>query len=220
MTMSAGFDLSRDEVEVCYGGEAVPCGVFSFARPGLVDRQADRLPSDDGIEADVMVAPRRYWWGHDGNSTMNLITAGVDDRVFGSMTSGITGLIYDFGYNAEGAPLVRASHTDEFNEMPPEGPDHDHEGHPVPQQVTNLSSGPARQRRQSNLTAGDDGSILDVLVVWTVRAECSNADISAGDCTLAALTTLTFELMVGKVELAIAETNTACETPPPLSSPP
>ena len=38
--MSAGFDLSRDEIEVFTGGEAVPCSMFGFARPGLLDRQA------------------------------------------------------------------------------------------------------------------------------------------------------------------------------------
>ena len=64
----------------------------------------------------------------------------------------------------------------------------------------------------------DDGSELDVMVLWTEFAECDNSGLAAG-CTL---TTTTFGNMVALVTLAVDETNTACKQsfnvkPPPLT---
>lgn len=51
----------------------------------------------------------------------------------------------------------------------------------------------------------DDGSTLDILIVWTRDAECENSDLAAG-CTP---TELTQANMLARVALAIQETNTA-----------
>ena len=54
---------------------------------------------------------------------------------------------------------------------------------------------------------GDDGSELDVMVVWTDFSECSQSGLGAG-CTLS---TTTYDNMVALIELAVVETNTACK---------
>ena len=53
----------------------------------------------------------------------------------------------------------------------------------------------------------DDGSELDVMVLWTEFAECSQSGLAAG-CTLS---TTTYDNMVALIELAVVETNTACK---------
>ena len=105
---SSGFDLSSESIEICTSTGR--CGTFGRATPGW--RPGDPVP----VNVELASGPRRYWWGHDGNSTLNLITHGADDRVFGSMVDGDSGLIYNFGYDADGAPLVRATPTSEFSE--------------------------------------------------------------------------------------------------------
>lgn len=51
----------------------------------------------------------------------------------------------------------------------------------------------------------DDGSTLDILIVWTRDAECENSNLAAG----CAPTELTQTNMLARVALAIQETNTA-----------
>lgn len=51
----------------------------------------------------------------------------------------------------------------------------------------------------------DDGSVLDVLVVWTRKAECLNARLAEG-CTVTATTTASMKTLL---DLAIRETNDA-----------
>jgi hypothetical protein len=51
----------------------------------------------------------------------------------------------------------------------------------------------------------DSGANIDVMVVWTMEAECRNAGLSKG-CTLTAATE---DKMRGLIDLAVAETNTA-----------
>ena len=194
MVATAGFDLSAAAIEVCTS--ATRCITFGQDTPGW--RAGDPVP-----DAAIDGGPRQYWWGHDENSTLNLITHGADDRVFGSMVDGSSLLIYSFGYDAEGATLVHATHTDQFTELPPHGHDHDEED-ALPADPSDVD-GPSRQRR------GDDGSQLDVMVLWTVNAECANSGQPAG-CTP---TSTTFNNMLARMELAVAETNTACERPPP-----
>ena len=208
MVATAGFDLSADTIEICTS--AARCGTFSRDIPGW--RAGDPVP-----DAEFEGGPRRYWWGHDGNSTLNLITHGADDRVFGSMVDGRSLLIYSFGADAEGAPLVRASHTSQFTELPPLIPDEGagtEEGLPGDPGFGSPTDadGPSRQRR------ADDGSELDIMVLWTVASECRQSSLLA-TCTP---TSTTFGNMVAMIELAVAETNTACKRPSthPLTPPP
>ena len=108
MSASSGFDLSSETIEICTS--AARCGTFGRATPGW--RPGDPVPDE------LASGPRRYWWGHDGNSTLNLITHGIEDQVFGSMVDGNSGLIYSFGHDAEGVSLVRATPTSQFSELP------------------------------------------------------------------------------------------------------
>merc|ERR1711971_332561 len=53
----------------------------------------------------------------------------------------------------------------------------------------------------------DDGSQLDVMVVWTKKAECRKSNLAHG-CTL---TKVTEQNMLDLVELSVSETNVAYE---------
>ncbi len=59
----------------------------------------------------------------------------------------------------------------------------------------------SKERRQLS----DDGSVMDVMVVWTPKAECRRSGLSQG-CTL---TSQTESNMLSLVNLAITETNSA-----------
>jgi hypothetical protein len=60
-------------------------------------------------------------------------------------------------------------------------------------------------RRNDRKLFDDSGDTIDVMVVWTKLAECGNAGLSSG-CIVTASSE---SLMRGRIDLAIAETNTA-----------
>ena len=62
-----------------------------------------------------------------------------------------------------------------------------------------------QQQEQRGLVIDDSGSTIDVMVVWTKKAECMNSDLDAG-CTNTATTENNIR---GLIDLAVAETNTA-----------
>ena len=140
---SSGFDLSSESIEICTSTGR--CGTFGRATPGW--RPGDPVP----VNVELASGPRRYWWGHDGNSTLNLITHGADDHVFGSMIDGDTGLIYNFGYDADGAPLVRATPTSEFSEGHVDEclTGHHESDEALPADPRGTADGPGRQRRDA-----------------------------------------------------------------------
>ena len=67
------------------------------------------------------------------------------------------------------------------------------------------SSSSIHQHNHRGLVADDLGGNIDVMVVWTKKAECVKSGLAAG-CTL---TDITENNMRGLIDLAIAETNTA-----------
>lgn len=71
--------------------------------------------------------------------------------------------------------------------------------------MTTTSTQEDSTRRSLLSNGADDGSILDVMVVWTAQAECRRSDLAAG-CTLSSQT---HSNMMNLVNLAIAETNIA-----------
>jgi hypothetical protein len=63
------------------------------------------------------------------------------------------------------------------------------------------------QENESRRLFDDSGGNLDVLVVWTKKAECANAGLTS--CALNDLTTDSELLMRARIDLAVEETNTA-----------
>jgi hypothetical protein len=61
------------------------------------------------------------------------------------------------------------------------------------------------QQRERSLQYNDLGGTIDILVVWTKKAECKRSNL-ADACTITAITTAN---MRGLVQLAVAETNQA-----------
>jgi hypothetical protein len=62
-----------------------------------------------------------------------------------------------------------------------------------------------QQQEHRGLVFDDSGSTIDVMVVWTKKAECRKSDLAVG-CTNTATTE---NNMRGLIDLAVAETNTA-----------
>ena len=147
MEASDGFDLTSETIEICTS--AARCGTFDRHVPGR--RLGEPVPAADSAPAGAPVsaadsappdAPRRYWWGHDGNSTLNLITHGADDHVFGSLVDGDGGFIYNFGHDAQGVPLVRATPASEFSELHADEEE-------LPADPRGTADGPERRRRDA-----------------------------------------------------------------------
>lgn len=67
------------------------------------------------------------------------------------------------------------------------------------------SSSPLHDHQHRGLVVDDLGGNIDVMVIWTKKAECFKSELTA-DCTL---TNITENNMRGLIDLAIAETNTA-----------
>ncbi|GFH47762.1 hypothetical protein CTEN210_04237 [Chaetoceros tenuissimus] len=70
-----------------------------------------------------------------------------------------------------------------------------------------LSLFPIEDTDMQSRSLVDDGSTLDILIVWTQAAECENS--GQFDLELCTLTETTRNNMLGIVDLAISETNTA-----------
>lgn len=157
----------------------------------------------------------------EGKGQMNAIVVEDSDgnkQLHASVTA--NGNVCNIHPNATGSSVMECIPTDEF---PPEEDPHNDEEEEI--MVTlpgyggrsrELVSAPVDDQKQLPLSSAvglrgghrglaDDGSVLDIMVVWTNLAECANSGLSAG-CTHDATTESNIR---GRIALAIAETNTA-----------
>lgn len=142
---------------------------------------------------------------------INFITRGT--KVFGSVHVGNE--ICDFRPDWAGNEMVAKCKSE--SEYPPEDEPEDLEEDELKRSrllATNpaqdpLNLGVGQFLRGSSPAhrglVGDDGSVIDVMVVWTKRAECMTSDLD-GDCSLTATTK---NNMRGLIDLAVTETNMA-----------
>jgi hypothetical protein len=174
---------------------------------------------------------KRQWYGEDedGMYTMNLLED--DNSIFGSVTVGDT--VYSIGVDADGESVMTARDTADY---PPDSPPDDDdvfdgsgnstrslaashevgalrgtitENHNImtPSDIgaTSLQSENASRALQGVVPSAS--SILDVMVVWTRNTECASAGLARG-CTR---TPTTLRAILGRINLAVAETNVAFE---------
>jgi len=134
----------------------------------------------------------------DGLVTANMITYDKDDRKVASIVDEKNALVYQIFPDVHGNEIVRKTGANDF---PPEidPPDED--------DVTKIEG---ENRLLQNVPEGvrnlqDDGSILDVMVVWTKQAECHNSGLAKG-CTVDSTTMNNIRALI---DLAVSETNVA-----------
>jgi hypothetical protein len=130
------------------------------------------------------------------------------DVVVGSIVSAVDNAVYDIYADHAGHSHMRMRLSHTFGPEVHEGDDDDDAGHTVESVTHELDGGRhlrgviGQDRDSRNLQTT---RILDVLVVWTLNAECANAGMAAG-CTPTAGSTSS---MQGKIALAVSETNQA-----------
>ena len=127
---------------------------------------------------------------------------GPDGSVFGSIVELEEEAVYQISANADGLPFVTVTNSSDFVDQAPEGERRRLLRGPM---ADSLDLPQLDQVPPSHRGLSDNGDVLDVMVLWTAKAECRNSGLSAG-CTLTATTTAN---MVGRISLAIQETNTA-----------
>ena len=132
----------------------------------------------------------------DGTATVDMVKEGKD--IFASIVNTVTNTITQIGPDANDNLVVTETSTNDFPEdAPPQDTGE-------PDDFLLLEQGSIQVRDHEG---ADDGSLLDVLVVWTHYAECARSSLPKG-CTH---TTQTEANIKGTINLAIQESNTAFE---------
>jgi hypothetical protein len=153
-----------------------------------------------------------YWESDDG-SALNLLQT-QQGKLVGSITA--NGSVYDISSGKNGKVTTVERKTEEFPDEidPVEIPTSsdfygiDSETDPNLQKLEAINGGGTRtlrgfsQENERRRLFDDSGGNLDVLVVWTKKAECANAGLTS--CALN-------DLDLTRIDLAVEETNTAYE---------
>jgi len=132
----------------------------------------------------------------DGTATVDMVK-GQGKDIFASIVNTVTNTITQIGPDADDNLVVTETSTNDYPEDAPSQETGD-----GPDDLLLLEQGAIQVRDHEG---ADDGSILDVLVVWTHYAECAKSKLPKG-CTHTARTEANIK---GTINLAIQETNTA-----------
>jgi len=131
-----------------------------------------------------------YGESNDGKQAINLLST-KEDAIFGSIVDITKNQIYQFQPKHDGKIHMIHKDVAEFID----------EGEPI----TKERGTGIYHAGGIESTSNDDGSVIDIMIVWTKSAECTNSALPE-DCVL---TDVTRNNMIGKTQLAVAETNTA-----------
>ena len=144
-----------------------------------------------------------HWNGETAEySYLNLLKQGAGpngmDLWFGSMYDGEEDVYYDISPDANGTSIVAKARRG--SELPPAmGVEIHTNGNSSISTTTTGITGPISRRQLA-----DDGSVIDIMYVWTLGAECKVSGFNPG-CAVTAQTELN---MRGKIDSIIAATNT------------
>jgi len=179
------FDLASDEIAINMNGMTKV-----FARAPA----RDATYPDEGVGR---VPSQPSWKGVSGNSTLKFIKfQGVEgELVYGSLVDVEDAVVYQFGGVAQdGNTRVNIINHADFAP----------EGHAMA--PTDVLDGEADLEDAPGADDPlDDGSVIDVMVVWTRQAECANARLP-NDCTV---TQQSEDQMRALIALANEESNDA-----------
>lgn len=161
-------------------GDQLEIKIWDDSAPIIFDRDSRINPQGDAFV------------GNFGRSTANVVRKknGSKGIYFASIVDESEGMIYQISPDASGVLTTRATRSGDFDpELDPPNED--------------ISEGERENNTRKLQT--DDGSVLDVMVLWTKKAECLNSGLPKG-CSL---TEITRNNMQGLVDLAVLETNVA-----------
>ncbi len=159
-----------------------------------------------------------YWYGEDDTdgSTFNYVQD-EDGNIHGSLIDMSSNSVMQFAIE-DGTPTVVITGSSDFGpEIEPPNNEDDFVERNLSLKIREpaaeayqstrsyLSFASEKQEQASRGLNDDSGGNLDVMVVWTSKAECRNYGLNEG-CTLTAATTAAMEALIN---LAIDETNTA-----------
>ncbi len=188
----------------------------SFKR---IQNRPRRLNQEKGNDMNSMRS-FAYWYGEDDTdgSTFNYVQD-EHGNVHGSLVDVSNHSVMQFAVEDGSTTVVITDSSDFRPEIEPPNNDEEDEGDDDDDDLgeRNLSGRSSRSylrkshsttknQEQANRVLNDDsGANLDVMVVWTSKAECRNYGLDEG-CTLTAETAAAME---ARINLAIDETNTA-----------
>lgn len=197
---------TREEVEVSdipiTGGE---CARAKFRSLDNDDSDVEIVKKDGRVETFQNVKGTRtvhekdVFTGDsgDGQSTMNMVKYGGHD-IFASIVDAKAGKVCKIAPDADdNIRVICVNETDFPEDEPPFAL-------VEPNDYELLQNGLLQVDESEN---ADDGSVIDVMVVWTHWAECANSG-KRKKCTLTAQTKTNME---GQIDLAIQESNTALD---------
>jgi len=197
-----GYDMAHPT----FDGKRTGLLHFNFANLADVNVLYVQLFSDERMqtftkqEDDALTAGDQtsYWFGVSGNSTMNVIDMGIDEdtghsQIYASVNNGDK--IYHISPNHVLSEVVETNTADYLPEVEPYFDPMDD----IPQDLDIFDNGDNRLLQQVK------ASVIDVMVVWTVRAECRSSNLNQ-NCDVNGNTQKNMRALI---DLAIAETNTA-----------
>ena len=151
-----------------------------------------------GIGIDGAMHADSFFHGStsEGDATINRVTYNKG-KTKGSIIDTKKGKIIQFSSDEQGNLLVTSTGANDF------GDEIDPVDEETPDRVDTDNTKQNRLGHGRNLQ--DDGSILDVMVVWTKKSECRESNLPKG-CIL---TSTTEDNIRALIDLAVLETNTA-----------
>lgn len=173
----------------------------------LIDVKAKKIAVEVGLlETHLMTFERKgiatmegHWYGESGFSYLSLQKKGTgpneNDLWFGILYDREDNIYYDISPDASGTLIL--SHARLGTDIPPDlfiEPDN--------YSMLLTTTGNA-SKAGDQTTLADDGSVIDILMVWTSGAECRASNL-ANDCTL---TSATETNMRGKIASVISLSN-------------
>lgn len=220
---NCGFDIAKNKGQ-SVAAEKRPVDLSALAKGCDYNRfiQVDTPRGRKKFNNKPNAAAKGFYGVTDDGSTLQYIR-GENDTVFGSLVDIDEGTVTQISVDYEGNQIMETIKSLDF---PPELDPPELEA-PEPKVETAdvslvediystkslqgtgasraLALFPIEDTDMKSRSLLDDGSTLDILIVWTRDAECENSGLAAG-CDP---TELTQTNMLALVDLAIQETNTA-----------
>ena len=165
----------------------------------LINLEEIKLKLTPGSEAMLFSAvkeiPREigYFYGEadNGKKAINLLST-KEKSIFGSIVDTTKNEIYQFQPRHDGKIHIIHKNVAEFIDYEDE--------------IMSKERGPGFYDVEGKEGANhDDGNVIDIMIVWTKSTECANSALPV-NCEL---TDITRNNLIGKIQLAVAETNTA-----------
>ena len=189
---------------------------FKVTKSKKKKRKKNSSMAEDTVDDSTPIIEKTFLTGEDANGNFVGIVKRNDGKMVGSMVDVENNEIVQITYDDDGKMHALVKSVDEF---PPEGHAHtedmdkeDSFQKPFHPERFLHSSNSALEFSSSNMTnlisrntAENENTIIDVLVAWTRKAECSQSGKSA-DCSV---NDKTREKMEDLIDLAVLETNQA-----------